>query len=88
MTPFLAFFNTIVSLLLLFFFVFAAGAARDDFMMSYLIFPLTIIFLLSIVTGWLVALKKASSNVIKIWRVTQTISVLALLVLLAGVFTR
>ena len=59
MTPFLAFFNTIISLLLLFFFVFAAGAARDDFMMSYLAFPLTIIFLLSIVTGWLVALKKS-----------------------------
>lgn len=88
MTPFLAFFNTIISLLLLFFFVLSAETARDEFMMTYLIFPITVIFLLSIVTGWLVALKKASGNIIKIWRVTQTISILVLLVLLVGVFTR
>ncbi len=88
MTPFLAFFNTIISLLLLFFFVLAAGTARDEFMMSYLIFPITVIFLLSIVTGWLVALKKASGNIIKIWRVTQTVSVLVLLILLIGTFAR
>lgn len=87
MTPFLAGINTVVTLLLAAYITVAVGVAGYNNAISNILLPLLLlIFLLNIVTGWFVALKKTSvtSSVNSVWRITQTLTILAFLFLTLG----
>jgi hypothetical protein len=82
MTPFLAGVNTLGSLALGAYCVLVVGLLNDRFLASFLLPPLLFIFLICIVTGWMVAVKpNVSTRIAGLWRVTETITVLVFLFL-------
>ena len=84
-TPFLALTNTIVLVLIGGFILVAVGVAGDQLLTSYFVIPILIVFLTCIITSWFVAFGNPNKLLHSIWRITQTVSILIIVVLLANI---